>query len=141
MKYQSVPAACTRQPDLREIIAQLLKTMLPQTVNNKSVFINEIPSKLTLSTDLNLVSAVLDGMLSSVVKHTRETYVWLSARVYGHIVLVDIKKQGYLNTTIQQEVSSLHALAEKILGSVSLDSDRKEMTTLTFGFPNLPPLD
>lgn len=141
MKHQSVPTACTRQPDLREMIAQLLKTMLPQTVTNKSVFINEIPSKLTLSTDLSLVSAVLNGMLSSVVKNTRETYIWLSARVYGHVVLVHIRRQGNINTSIQQEVSSLHALAEKILGSVSLDSDRNDMATLTFGFPNLPPLD
>lgn len=139
MNHQSVPAA--GHADLRELIANLLKAMLPQTVNNKSVFINEIPSKLTLSTDLPLVSAVLNGMLSSVVKHTRETYIWLSARVYGHVVLVHIRRQGNINTSIQQEVSKLHAMAEKILGSVSFNAERKDMATLTFGFPNLPPLD
>ncbi|MFC0775901.1 hypothetical protein [Terrimonas alba] len=139
MNHQSVPAA--GYADLRELIANLLKAMLPQTVNNKSIFINEIPSKLTLSTDLPLVSAVLNGMLSSVVKHTRETYIWLSARVYGHVVLVHIRRQGNINTSIQQEVSKLHAMAEKILGSVSFNAERKDMATLTFGFPNLPPLD
>lgn len=139
MNHQSVPAAS--HADLKEIIAHLLKTMLPQTVDSKSIFINEIPSKLTLSTDLPLVSAVLNGMLSSVVKHTRESYIWLSARVYGHVVLVHMRRQGNLNTSIQQEVIKLHEMAEKILGSVSFNAERKDMATLTFGFPNLPPLD
>ncbi len=141
MNHQFMPGTSCCQPDLRELIAQLLKTMLPETVNNKSVFVNEIPSKLTLSTDLNLVSAVLNGMLSSVVKHARESYVWLSASVYGHVVLVSMRKQGCFNTTIQQEVSKLHAMAESIPGCVSLDFERKDTTALTFGFPNLPPLD
>jgi hypothetical protein len=42
------------QPALGELIAELLKTMLPDAVN-KNVFIDETPSSLTLNTDFHCV--------------------------------------------------------------------------------------
>jgi len=48
MKHQSISAAHTSQPALAELIAELLKTMLPDAVN-KNVFSNETPPNLTLS--------------------------------------------------------------------------------------------
>lgn len=127
--------------DLNELIGGLMKSLLPEAMDNKSYLINEIPEKLILRTDRQLVAAVLDGMLSIAVKYARETYVRLSAKVYGHVILVHIGKQGMLNSAaIHQDVSRLQGLAEKILGTVSINSERKGSSTLTFGFPNLPPL-
>jgi hypothetical protein len=55
MKHQSVTFARTSQPVLLgELIAELLKTMLPDAVN-KNVLIDETPSNLTLSTDFHCV--------------------------------------------------------------------------------------
>jgi len=119
-----------------------MKTIVPKTMDNRSCFINEIPAKLDLRTDLQLVSSVLDGILSFVVKHARESYIRLSAKVYGHIILVNVSKQGLFNNnvSIQQDVSRLQDMAEKVLGSVNITSEGKNISTLTFGFPNLPPL-
>ena len=52
MKPQSVTVARTSQPALEELIAELLKTLLPDA-DNKTFFIDETPSKLTLSTDFH----------------------------------------------------------------------------------------
>ena len=46
MKHQSVTVALTTQPALEELIAELLKTLLPDA-DNKTFFIDETPSKLT----------------------------------------------------------------------------------------------
>lgn len=54
MNHQSVIVGRTSQPVLGELIAELLKTMLPDAVN-KNVFIGETPSNLALSTDFNCV--------------------------------------------------------------------------------------
>ncbi|MFC0773360.1 hypothetical protein [Terrimonas alba] len=54
MKHHSITFARTSQPALRELIAELLKTMLPDAVN-RNVFIEETPSNFTLSTDFHCV--------------------------------------------------------------------------------------
>lgn len=141
MSHPSEPSAYYSTDNLKELISSLMRTILPKAMANRSCFITEVPEKLTLHTDLQLVANVLDGILSFAVKHARQSYIRLSAKVYGHVVIVHVSNQGALNNdSIVQDVTRLHTMAEKILGSVSIYSEKKDSSTLTFGFPNLPPL-
>ena len=54
MKHQSVTVTRASQPALGELIAELLKTMLPDAANKK-VIIDKTPSNLTLSSDFHCV--------------------------------------------------------------------------------------
>ncbi|HKO79511.1 MAG TPA: hypothetical protein VJU78_03910 [Chitinophagaceae bacterium] len=127
--------------NLRDLISNLMITILPKTMDSRSCFITEIPEKLTLHTDPQLVANVLRDIISFAVEHARQSYIRLSAKVYGHVVIVHVSNRGTLNNdSMQQDVCRLHTMAEKILGSVSISSEKKDSSTLTFGFPNLPPL-
>lgn len=140
--YSPETNASPSQSDLNGLISALMKAITPKAMDSRSCFINEIPAKLNLITDIKLVSSVLDGILSFAVKHARQSYIRLSAKVYGHILVVNISKPGLFNSSsVQQDVNQLHAMAEKMLGSVSLSLEPRGVSTLSFGFPNLPSLD
>ena len=127
------------QPGLHELTAQLVNAFIPRASSNKSFFVNDIPVKLSLRTNQEMLASVLSGLLSAVVTHSKESCIRLSAKIYGNIVLMQVKDSASSNIrAVKNEVRKLQPIAEKMLGSVSVTSQRKNLTTITFGFPNLP---
>lgn len=117
----------------------LVNTLQPKATSNKSFFINEIPEQLPLAADRQMLTSVLNGLFSIVVSNTKDSCIRLTAKSYGNVVLVQVKESPNLNiNAIESEVRKLQPLAEKMRGSVSVTSQRKKLTTITFGFPNLP---
>ena len=125
--------------DLHQLTDCLVRSILLNDTSRKSFFFNEIPDQLNLATDKKIVASVLGGVLSAVASHTADTCIHLSAKTYGNVVLVRVKDSSGLNIdAIESDVSKLRPLAEKMRGSVGVTSQRKKLTTITFGFPNLP---
>jgi hypothetical protein len=125
--------------NLSELVSRVMRCIVPRAMDSKSCVISDIPAKLTVSTDLGLVAAVLDGMLSFAVEHARLGYTRLSAKVKGNVVLVYVINRGIIiNNAMELEVGKLNAVAERIMGSVSIQTEPKNASILTFGFPNLP---
>lgn len=86
-----------------------------------------------------MLASVLSGLLSAVVTHSKNSCIRLSAKIYGNVVLVQVKDSTASNTgAVENEVRQLQPIAEKMLGSVIVNSYRKNMTTITFAFPNMP---
>jgi hypothetical protein len=106
---------------------------------NKSVIVNDIPEDLFIDTDPELVATVLGGVISAVIKNAKESYIRLSAKTYGNVILVHIKDHNNFNyCPVENKLRQLSPLAEKIGGSVSVTSQRNNVTTFAFSFPNLP---
>ena len=117
----------------------LVTTFHSKATSNNNHFINEIPDQLHLATDRQLLATVMSGLLSAVVTYAKGSCIRLSAKVYGNVVLVQIKESTSLNNkSFESEVRKLQPLAEKMRGSVCVISQRQKLTTITFGFPNLP---
>jgi len=136
-----VPVA-SQQRGLYNLTQDLLHTFLPNAEYNKVFFVNDISEQLKLGTDQQMVASVLAGMLSAVIRDANDSFIRVSAKVYGNVVLVHVKKTGQLNiSAIEQEVNKMQPMVEKMLGSVSVTSEQINLTTVTFGFPNLPLLD
>ena len=90
-------------------------------------------------TDQKIVASVLSGVLSAVVSHTAATCIHVSAKTYGNVVFVRVRDTSGLNIdAIESDVNKLRPLAEKMRGSVGVTNQRKKLTTVTLGFPNLP---
>jgi signal transduction histidine kinase len=124
---------------LHQLADCLVNSFLLRDTSNKSFFFNEIPDRLYLETDQEMLASVLSGLLSAVASHTEDSCIHLSAKTYGNVVLVKVKDSSGLNIdAVESEVCKLQPLAEKMRGSVSVTSQRKKLTTITFGFPNLP---
>jgi hypothetical protein len=124
---------------LHELVDCLVGASLPQATSNKSFFINDIPEQLPMATDRHMLVALLGGLLSTVVSYAKDSCIRLSARIYGNVVLVQVKETASLNRNVfESEVRRLQPLAEKMRGAVCVTSQRKNLTTITLGFPNLP---
>lgn len=86
-----------------------------------------------------MLTSVLSGLLLAVVTHSKNSCIRLSAKIYGNVVLVQVKYSTASNAgAIENDVRQLQPIAEKMLGSVIVNSYRKNMTTIAFAFPNLP---
>ena len=139
MLDHTLPEISQKFYDLHELTNRLVCTLLPKVTSNKSFFINEIPDHLLLDTDPRMTASVLSGLLSAVVSYTKDSCIRLSAKIYGNMILVQVKESTCLNiTAFESEVHKLQPLAEKMRGSICVTSQRKKLTTVTFGFPNFP---
>ncbi|HKZ64772.1 MAG TPA: hypothetical protein VJ111_00380 [Chitinophagaceae bacterium] len=124
--------------DLRELTDRLINPYIDKAGHNKSFFVNEIPDHLQLCTDTQMFASVLSGLLSAIVSYTRDSCIRMTAKVYGSVVLLKLKDSNSSDIYgIEAEVQKFKPLAEKIRGSVHVTNQRKKLTTITFGFPNL----
>lgn len=140
--YNSEKEQAFIQTGLHELTAQLVNTFIPTASTNKSFFVNDIPARLPLATNQQMLASVLSGLLSAIVTHAKDSCIRLSAKIYGNVILMQVKDSASSNTyALENEVRKLQPIAEKISGSVSVTSQRKNLTTITFGFVNLPLLD
>jgi len=124
---------------LHEVVDQLVKTFTAKATSNKSYFVNEIPGHLQLRRDPQVISSVLSGLLTTVVSYAKDSCIQLSARLYGNIILVRVRNSGGLNINgIDSQLQTLLPLAERMRGSIGFTSQRNNITTICFGFSNLP---
>jgi hypothetical protein len=136
----------TRKPDslesgstLRHLTSQITNSFSPVATRNKSVFINDIPDNLYLQADRELVTSVLSGLVSAVVRNAKESRIRLSAKIYSNVVLVHVKDYNSLNhSRVESGLQELQPLAEKMGGSVGVTSQRHNIATYAFSFPNQP---
>ena len=129
--------AQNREP-LQQLAGSVMQKLLPDAVQNKNFFINDIPSNLAIEYNQDRVIAVLEGLLRTVLFHSRETCIRLSARQYGYVVVLDLKESGSINDyAMACGLPAVNGLAETIGGCLSI-SVQKPMTTVAFSFPNLP---
>jgi hypothetical protein len=124
---------------LHEVVNRLVTSFSGIATSNKNLFVNEIPGHLQLAADPQMIASVISGLLSSVVSYAKDSCIRLSAKIYGNVILVQVKDSSSFNiNAIESQVKKLQPLAERIRGSVGVTSQRNNITTLTFGFPNLP---
>jgi hypothetical protein len=133
------PETCQEFITLSELAQNLTSGFLPLARANKSVIVNDIPEDLFIDTDTELVASIFGGIMASVVKNSKESYIRLSAKIYGNVILLHIKDHNNFNySSVENKLKQLLPLAEKIGGSVSVTSQRNNVATFAFSFPNLP---
>jgi len=123
---------------LHELADFLISKFQREVASNKSIFINEIPAHLELRADKQLLSAILNGLFSVITTYSKDSSIRLSAKTRGNMVLIQVRESVSLNgAAVENRVSKLKPLAEKLRGSLGVTSRREKPTTITFGFPNL----
>jgi hypothetical protein len=126
-------------PTLRNMASCLANSFMPVAQRNKSYFVNDIPDELYIDTDPELVSSVLSGLLSAVVRNAKESCIRLSAKIYNNVILVHVQDYNNFNySPVENGLQQLQSIAEKMGGNVSVTSQRHNVATFAFSFPNLP---
>ena len=135
LETETLSSFCT----LDKLAEDMIKSFSPLATRNKSFFLNDIPGHLYIDTDPDIVAAIISGLLSAVVKNAKESCIRLSAKIYGNVILMHIKDYNSINyCPVENTLKKLQPMAEKVGGSVSVTSQRHNVATFAFSFPNLP---
>lgn len=121
---------------LNDVVDNLVNTLLIKATSNRNFFVNDIPDHLEVEGQHSqVVASVLGGLLSTVVSYARNSRIWLSAKLYGNVILVHVKNSnGFQNDAIEGQLQQLQAMAVKTRGSVGYTSHQNNITSVTFGF-------
>lgn len=127
------------QVALHLMINQLSVSTLPTAMRRQSIIVNDIPKTMYVTTDAHRLAAVLGSLLNTVISHTSNTYIHISAKNYGDVMLLHIKENSRLNSpSFAGKLAEIQEMAERIGGNVSVTSYRNEITTVAFSFVSAP---
>lgn len=106
-------------------------------IPNRSLVINDIPDNISIDADEELLSAVLSGILTKVIRNTENGSIRITAKKYNNVVLLHIKNDGVLHyDSIVHSLPVLQAQAEKLGGFIGFTSFRNRISTIAFSFTN-----
>lgn len=124
---------------LTQLVGRIAGDYLKIAVKNRSFFVNEVPGDMEVDHNKEWIASVISGLLSTVVMHARDTCIRLSARKYGHVVVLEVQDSGCISTyAMACGLQDVQTLAEKIGGSLSISVHKTTITRVAFSFPNLP---
>jgi signal transduction histidine kinase len=127
------------QVALHLMVDRLTVKTLPIAVRKGNILINEIAREIYVKTDAGELSIVLGNLLETIVQHTCDSRIRISAKTYGNVMLLHIKEDSRLNSpAFASSLVDVQRLADKIGGCVSVTSYRNMVTTVALSFLNLP---
>ncbi len=139
MRYEdsrrTVPLNGQSYGELRDLVADLVKTLEWKSGLQRTDFINRIPEDLVIETQNPLLKVILQYLLNAIISCTRNGSINLQAKNYTNVTLVHLKCSGINSDAMQSHLARLQPVAEKMKGSVSITSMIDGITTITFGFP------
>jgi hypothetical protein len=126
---------------LRLMVTRISASSLPSATRKNSFIINDVPADLQANTDEQMLATIFGSLLNTIITHTENCCIRISAKVCGKIVLLHLKETQRLNTAeFAGNLRQLQVLAEKIGGTVSISHSQNEATTVGFSFMNNFPL-
>ena len=126
---------------LHLMVSRISASSLPSATRKNSFIINDIPPDLQANTDENMLATIFGSLLNTVITHTENCCIRISAKVYGKVVLLHLKETHRVNTAaFAGNIRQVQQLAEKIGGTISVSNNRNEATTIVFSFINNLPL-
>lgn len=133
--------ATQTQIGLYSIVNRIAVSSIPSATRRHSFIINDIPKELEVATDEHMLATVFGTLLNTVISHSENCCIRISAKLYGKVVLLHLIESYRLNSSaFRGNLRQVQQLAEKIGGTVSINSDRSQATNIVFSFSNNVPL-
>jgi hypothetical protein len=143
MKNEFNPDLCdTKQQyaDLYLIVNSISAGSLSSAIRKQSFIVNDVPKGLEVSVNENMLAAVISNLLHTMITHTSNSCIRISARSFGNVILVHVKESHSPGKPVfAGSLREVQQLAGKIGGTVSINSDRSEATMIVFSFVNNVP--
>ncbi len=122
---------------LHLMVSRISAGSLPSATRKNSFIINDVPADLQAVTDENMLATVFGTLLNAVITHSENCCIRISAKIYGKVVLFQLKETHRLNTpAFAGNLRQVQELAERIGGTVSVSNDHTDTTTIVFSFVN-----
>jgi hypothetical protein len=123
---------------LHQIIDQLMGLFLPRAVCQKNFIVNNVHKEIYVDVDNLLLASVLGNLLYSIVAHTSDSSIEVSAKAYSNLTLIHIRKRDILfEEDIIKSIQPMHSLAQKLGGCITVTNNKIKGTTMAFTFLNI----
>ena len=124
--------------ELHFLAEDIVKELYPTTVLNNCFVTNDIPRKILIETEKHLVATALENIIATVVKPAMNSQIQLTAKVFGDVILIQVKDHNTLNRQkLEQGLKNLQPLADRLGGVIGISHPTNKSTSIAFSFPNL----
>ena len=119
------------------MISRISASSLPTATRKNSFIINDVPIDIQANTDEHMLATVFGSLLNTLITHTENSCIRISAKLYGKVVVLHLKESHRLNAaSFSGNLRQIQQLAEKIGGTVSISNNEGEATTIVLSFLN-----
>ena len=124
---------------LHLLINQLSLSVNPAALARQNTLVNDVSPCLLVRTDAQRLGLVLRQLLETLNSNSEKSSIHLSAKISGDVLQLDIR-----NKTVRQTnnlagcLLPLKLLAQEFYRTVTITSQRDNVTTLALGFTSQP---
>jgi hypothetical protein len=126
-----------KEPSLYQLVNDLVQESAPVAIHNRNYIVNNVPADLSIATNGSMVSAVLNKLFYTVFRHTQNSVILISARVYGMTVLVQVKSKGTVSPGLPEEISHACIKAKNCGGIIEMITCESEQASVAYCFLNV----
>ena len=123
---------------LHHLVNHITSNLVPDTVRNKCLIINDVPEGIQVNNNEELLSSILSNLIGLVITNAENSHIRITAKLFGNVVLLHVKDDGSLNyDLISSKLTTMQTLAARLGGYVGFTSFRNKLTTIAFSFTNI----
>ncbi len=132
------PQNLATQPALGALVDRIVWSASSAAGRSRSVVINDIPADLEVKADSSILSSVIANLLYTILRHTKNSCIHISAKRYQDIILLHMKdSNGFSTGSISSSLLQMKPMAQRIGGYLDISGLRRQETTIAFSFSNL----
>ena len=125
------------RPGLYQFLDHVLINHLPSITTRKSFIVNDISRDILVHADKKLLGFVLENILETALRYTKNDCIRISASSVKDTVLITLKEnrqRSYFE--MEEAIDELESLAQKTGGSITINSNDTNGSIISFSFFN-----
>ena len=125
------------RPGLYQLLDHVLINYLPSVTNRKSFIVNDINRDILVHADKKLLAFVLENILETALRYTKNDCIRISASSLKDTVLITLKEnrqRSYFE--MEEAIEELESLAKQTGGSITINSNDNNGSIISFSFFN-----
>ena len=122
---------------LHTIVNDLIQESASLVMYNKNYVVNNVPADLRVEANSAIVTSVLNRLLETALRHTKNSVILISARLYGMAVLVQVKSKGTISPGLPEDIGHACVKAKKTGGIIEMIDCANDQASIAYCFLNV----
>jgi hypothetical protein len=119
------------------LVANLIHEAAPLAVHNRNSVVNNVPMDVHIDANGAIVSSVLSKLFNTIIRHTQNCGILISAKVYGMVVLVQVKSKGNISPGLPEDMGQVSLKAQKTGGVIEITGYENKEASVAYCFLNI----
>ena len=131
-----IPASA-RNSTLYSLVDNLINEAAPLAVHNRNSVVNNVPMDVHIDANGAIVSSVLSKLFNTVIRHTQNCGILISAKVYGMVILVQVRSKGNISPALPEDMGQVSLKAQKTGGVIEIIRYENKEASVAYCFLNV----